>query len=143
MITRILIVVLFFALSTAAQAECRRQTAMSPWGECGKAWPKGDRLAESGFPNGLQGHCWGCMHGCTPENDAKICGWNADAFPVVKQSQEAPAVALQNDDARELARINQIIKDFGSTECFKTGMPKDCDGWVGGPFGWTKPTERQ
>lgn len=25
--------------------------------------------------NGIQAHCWACMHGCTAEQDLKLCGW--------------------------------------------------------------------
>lgn len=32
--------------------------------------------AENGFPSGRPvGHCWECMHGCTVEQDAKLCRW--------------------------------------------------------------------
>jgi hypothetical protein len=32
-------------------------------------------LTPDGFPAGKQGHCWACMHGCTPKQDAEFCGW--------------------------------------------------------------------
>lgn len=80
MIRRALIVLMAGIIPAIAQARCLPQTDMTPAGECGKSWPAADtpRAPRSGFPEGRpQGHCWACMHGCTPENDAKFCGWTA------------------------------------------------------------------
>lgn len=40
------------------------------------AGPITSAAAEDGFPSGRPvGHCWACMHGCTPAQDLEYCDW--------------------------------------------------------------------
>lgn len=74
--TRALLILL--ALTGAAQAKCLPQTDMTPQGECGKPWPKGERLAQN-FP--------------APKwNTYDRGSWTSEELARAKQSQDAPWV---------------------------------------------------
>lgn len=70
---------LMLAYPANAQSEQNRtgqsqQTKLDK--EIAAARSKLDELTvEKWKADGMQGHCWGCMHGCTPKQDEEICGW--------------------------------------------------------------------